>query len=214
MGETENEFSNGSTAMQTKSKAPVKRRRGRSAGPVSPMKDSLHGSKRKFGFSDIYSLIEENNDKPWLTERKYCDLCECTGNESIRDATIMRGKLGLLDDQMNNQDESDLRKITPSSASIQTCGSTVESSHNSKEYTIRHLCSKCLDEAGSFLTGMRILVFLSSDDCYYIGQVTSYDDKSNEHCVWYQDGEWEYVKLSSEQFFFLEPFKLIAHSKE
>merc|ERR1711988_112216 len=210
-----NDIQSAPTGNQSKSKVPSsKRRRGRSAGPVSPFKDPF-SSKRKFGFSEISSLMDQNYSKPWLLETKRCDLCECFGNESNRDAAIMKEKLGLLEGETNNQGESNPKMITPSSASVQTYGSTtVESPCITKEYVIKHVCSACLNEAGSHLVGMRIVVFRSSDDCYYIGQVTAYDEKSNEHCIWYQDGEWEYVKLSAEQFFFLEPFKLIVPCQE
>lgn len=65
----------------------------------------------------------------------------------------------------------------------------------------RWLCQDCIPKIESNILELSIKVYWIDDSKYYEGVIDALDPMSHEHRVQYDDGEWEFIKLSHQDFY-------------
>ena len=93
----------------------------------------------------------------------------------------------------------------PSQDSSQSSSSSSKSSAKSTkrkqtEPTVSYhwLCPHCLQQAPDRLLTRPVKVWWPDDKLFYPGRISAYDAFSKRHCVEYEDGQWEFIRLPSE----------------
>lgn len=65
------------------------------------------------------------------------------------------------------------------------------------------MCPDCLQLEGSSLIGRSIKVWWADDQAFYKGHINYFDKISGLHRILYDDGQWEFLRISAEPFVFL-----------
>ena len=92
----------------------------------------------------------------------------------------------------------------PSQDSSQSSSSSKSSTKSTKrkypEPTVSYhwLCPHCLQQAPDRLLTRPVKVWWPDDKLFYPGRISAYDAFSKRHCVEYEDGQWEFIRLHSE----------------
>lgn len=61
-------------------------------------------------------------------------------------------------------------------------------------------CPECLQRQADALVGTAIQVWWQDDAEAYRGHINAFDALSSSHCVLYDDGHWEFLRLGYEAF--------------
>jgi hypothetical protein len=65
------------------------------------------------------------------------------------------------------------------------------------------MCPDCIQLEGSSLIGRNIKVWWTDDQAFYKGHINYFDEISGLHRILYDDGQWEFLRISAEPFVFL-----------
>lgn len=72
----------------------------------------------------------------------------------------------------------------------------------------RRFCQSCVEGQWDGFLKARVQVFWRQDRKWYDGTVQDYDARTGKHRIWYDDGDWEFVRLSEQTLRFLTPVTL------
>ena len=77
-----------------------------------------------------------------------------------------------------------------------------------------HFCRACVSRMPEAFLGKRVEVLWPDDDSWYAGKIEDFDVLSGEHRVWYDDGEWAFVRVEEQEMRFMEGIVVVEAEKE